>query len=96
MTRFNARRSLSFRSARTLLEDIWSAAELTRRFIVGYSFEQYAADEKTMAAVERQLLIVSEAAKRLGAEVELRVCYETHRPLFCGTELLTTSRLAGT
>lgn len=47
------------------LEDIEHYAEAAVRFIAGYSLEQYLADEKTRAAVERVLEICGEAMSGL-------------------------------
>jgi uncharacterized protein with HEPN domain len=45
------------------LEDIEYYADAAVRFIATYSLEQYLADEKTRAAVERVLTAVREALK---------------------------------
>lgn len=47
------------------LEDIEHYAAAATRFIAGYSLEQYLADEKTRAAVERVLEICGEAMNGL-------------------------------
>lgn len=47
------------------LEDIQYNAAAAIRFAAGYSREQYLADEKTRAAVERTLEICGEALKKL-------------------------------
>ena len=47
------------------LEDIEHYAEAAVRFMAGYSLEQYLADEKTRAAVERVLEICGEAMNGL-------------------------------
>lgn len=47
------------------LEDIEHYAEAAVRFVAGYSLEEYLADEKTRAAVERVLEICGEAMNGL-------------------------------
>lgn len=47
------------------LEDIEHYAAAAVRFVAGYSLEQYLADEKTRAAVERVLEICGEAMNAL-------------------------------
>jgi uncharacterized protein with HEPN domain len=47
------------------LEDIEHYAAAAVRFVAGYSLEQYLADEKTRAAVERALEICGEAMSGL-------------------------------
>lgn len=47
------------------LEDIERHADAAGRFVTGYSIEQYLADEKTRAAVERVLEICGEALSNL-------------------------------
>jgi uncharacterized protein with HEPN domain len=41
---------------------------MIERFTLGMDFDAYREDFKTMAAVERKLLLISEAAVRLGEE----------------------------
>jgi uncharacterized protein with HEPN domain len=41
-------------------------------FTAGMDFQAFSEDPKTVAAVERKLLVVSEAAIRLGTEAEIR------------------------
>lgn len=48
----------------TILHNI----NLARRFVVGMTFDQFAADERTLYAVTRCLEIISEASRRLPAE----------------------------
>jgi uncharacterized protein with HEPN domain len=45
---------------------------LARQFIKGLSYEEFASDERTIYAVTRCLEIVSEASRRLPAEVKAR------------------------
>lgn len=49
-----------------LLQDIAQSGEAIQDFVVGMSLDEYCADLKTRSAVERQFLIIAEAAKRLG------------------------------
>jgi uncharacterized protein with HEPN domain len=62
------RLSLPFRSTSLHLQDILRSIRLIESFLDGVSYEQYAADAKTQAAVERHLQIITEAAYRLGDE----------------------------
>jgi uncharacterized protein with HEPN domain len=48
------------------LQDILEATALIERFTAGMSFDQFRSDLKTVAAVERKLQLISEAAVRLG------------------------------
>jgi uncharacterized protein with HEPN domain len=56
---------LPFEDARSNLSDILAAIVAIGRFIEGMDFDAYAEDERTQAAVERKLLVISEAAIRL-------------------------------
>ncbi len=47
------------------LEDIEHYAAAVMRFTAGYSLDQYLADEKTRAAVERALEVCGEAMRKL-------------------------------
>jgi uncharacterized protein with HEPN domain len=47
------------------LEDVERHADAAGRFVAGYSIDQYLADEKTRAAVERVLEICGEALSNL-------------------------------
>ena len=47
------------------LHDISEAIAMIEQFTLGMDFEAYREDFKTMAAVERKLLLISEAAARL-------------------------------
>jgi len=64
---------LPFRDALSSLRDIYEAIESIARFVEGMDFSAFQADEKTNAAVERKLLVLSEAARRLGDDAE-RLC----------------------
>jgi uncharacterized protein with HEPN domain len=57
---------LPFRSPEVALRDIAAAIELIEDFTSGMNFDAFCQDLRTIAAVERKLLIVSEAAIRLG------------------------------
>ena len=48
------------------LQDILDAILMIREFTGTMSFEEFRDDPKTIAAVERKLLVISEAAIRLG------------------------------
>jgi uncharacterized protein with HEPN domain len=64
------RRSLPFREAWLSLQDILDAIHQIQGFTAGLEFDAFRADTKTVAAVERKLLVISEAAIRLGEEAE--------------------------
>lgn len=54
---------------------LWTIArniELARNFVAGLSFDDFAADERTLYAVTRCLEIVSEASRRLPQDVKDR------------------------
>ena len=53
-----------------LLGHIAQAIQAIESFTAGMDFEDFRADPKTVAAVERMLLTISEAAKRMGPGVE--------------------------
>lgn len=55
------------------LQDIAEAIEQIEKFTHGMDFEVFRTDAKTVAAVERKLQIISEAAVRLGDRAE-RLC----------------------
>lgn len=61
---------MPFRDARSSLGDILASIRLIEQFVQGMDFEAYRQDEKTQAAVERKMLIISEAAIRLKGEAE--------------------------
>jgi uncharacterized protein with HEPN domain len=61
---------LPFRDPPSSLRDIYEAIESIERFVEGMDFSIFQADEKTNAAVERKLLVLSEAARRLGDDAE--------------------------
>jgi uncharacterized protein with HEPN domain len=63
---------LSFREPELLLRDISGAIGLIEEFTAGMDFDAFQQDAKTVAAVERELQVLSEAATRLGGEAEAR------------------------
>ena len=60
------RPSLPFRDNETHLRDILEGLDHIDSFLGNMSLDVYKADKKTKSAVERQLQIITEAAKRLG------------------------------
>src|ERR1700761_6273683 len=67
---FNKRRFMPFDDAQNHLKDILDSIDAINRFIRGMSLESYSQDEKTQAAVERKMLVISEAAVRLKDQAE--------------------------
>ena len=64
---------MSFRpSPQTWLRDIIDAIAMIEQFTSGVDFDAFRANPMAVAAVERKLQIVSEAAVRLGDETERR------------------------
>ena len=61
---------MPFRDLPSSLRDIYEAIEAIERFVLCMDFSVFEADEKTNAAVERKLLVLSEAARRLGDDAE--------------------------
>jgi uncharacterized protein with HEPN domain len=61
---------LPFRDPLSSLRDVYEAIESIERFVLGMDFSAFEADEKTNAAVERKLLVLSEAARRLGDDAD--------------------------
>jgi uncharacterized protein with HEPN domain len=57
---------LSFKDSRRSLRDILDAIASIEQFTLGMDLEAFRSDAKTVAAVERKLLVISEAAIRLG------------------------------
>jgi uncharacterized protein with HEPN domain len=62
---------LPFRDANAHLQDIVEAIDHIDIFLGTMTFENYEADLKTKAAVERKMQIITEAAVRLGVEASL-------------------------
>ncbi len=63
---------MPFRDEDDSLRDIANAIDMIERFTSGIDLEQFSQDPKTVAAVERKLQIISEAAIRLGDAIESR------------------------
>jgi len=63
---------LPFRDVEKSLRDIASAIEMIETFTAGMDLEAFREDPKTIAAVERKLQVISEAAIRLGEAAEAR------------------------
>jgi uncharacterized protein with HEPN domain len=63
---------LPFRDDASRWRDILESLVLIEQFTAGMHFNAYRQDDKTKSAVERQLLILSEAAKLLGSLAEER------------------------
>jgi uncharacterized protein with HEPN domain len=64
---------LPFREPTLSLRDILDGIDMIVQFVSGMDFEAFRSDPKTVAAVERKLLLISEAAIRLGEDAE-RLC----------------------
>lgn len=62
---------MSFREPQRRLRDILDAIVMIERFTDSVTFDGFCEDPKTVAAVERKLLIISEAAVRLGEEAAI-------------------------
>ena len=62
---------MPFEDARSHLEDILASIRLVEQFVDGMDLDGYRRDEKTQAAVERKLLVISEAAVRLKDDAEI-------------------------
>jgi uncharacterized protein with HEPN domain len=61
---------MPFEDTDAALRDILEAILSVERFVNETHFEEFLWDEKTRSAVERKLLIISEAAIRLGDKAE--------------------------
>ena len=61
---------MPFNEPRLPLRDIREAIGAIEEFTAGMDFNSFQADGKTAAAVERKLLVISEAAIRLGSEAD--------------------------
>jgi uncharacterized protein with HEPN domain len=64
---------LPFREPALPLRDIVEAVTSIEQFTAGMDLEAFRSDPKTVSAVERKILLISEAAVRLGDEAE-RLC----------------------
>jgi len=60
------------RDWRLRVADVIAAAERIARFTAGETYQQFLADEKLVAAVCYELMIIGEAAKAVPGEVEAR------------------------
>ena len=63
---------MPFRDFDRTLRDIAEAVRLIEEFTVGMNFDAFREDPRTVAAVARKLLVISEAAIRLGEAAETR------------------------
>ena len=63
---------MPFRDFSRAFRDIADAISLIEEFTSGMDSDGFCEDPRTIAAVERKLLVISEAAIRLGQEGELR------------------------
>jgi uncharacterized protein with HEPN domain len=61
---------LPFRDPVSSLQDIHESIEWVEHFTSGFEFEDFRTDPRTVAAVERKLQLISEAAVRLGEQAE--------------------------
>ena len=64
---------MPFREPALSLRDILDAIDMILQFACDMDLEVFRGDPKTVAAVERKVLLVSEAAMRLGEDAE-RLC----------------------
>ncbi|MGO9261704.1 MAG: DUF86 domain-containing protein [Bryobacteraceae bacterium] len=64
---------MPFREPALSLRDILDGIDMITQFVGGMDLEAFREDPKTVAAVERKLLLISEAAMRLGEDAE-RLC----------------------
>ena len=64
---------MPFREPTLSLRDILDGVDMIVRFVRDMDFDAFREDPKTIAAVERKLLLISEAAVRLGEDAE-RLC----------------------
>ena len=64
---------MPFREPVLSLRDILDGIDMIVQFARGMDLEAFREDPKTIAAVERKLLLISEAAMRLGEDAE-RLC----------------------
>ena len=64
---------MPFREPTLSLRDILDSIDMIAEFVHGMDLAGFREDPKTVAAVERKLLLISEAAVRLGDDAE-RLC----------------------
>jgi uncharacterized protein with HEPN domain len=62
---------LPFEDAQSHLRDIRESIQLIEEFVSGMDLDGFRDDSKTRAAVERKMLIISEAATRLRDDAEV-------------------------
>ncbi|WP_027881936.1 HepT-like ribonuclease domain-containing protein [Meiothermus rufus] len=60
------------RNVRLYLEDIRESCARIRRYTAGFDFERFVADEKTVDAVVRNLIVIGEAVKNLPLDFRQR------------------------
>jgi uncharacterized protein with HEPN domain len=65
--------SPSSRDWRLYADDILEACGKIRRFVAGMTFETFAADERTLDAVVRNIEVIGEAAKSIPDDVAAKV-----------------------
>lgn len=63
---------MPFSDVERLLRDILDAIGMVETFTAGMDLDEFRDDPKTVAAVERKLQVISEAAIRLGGDAETR------------------------
>jgi uncharacterized protein with HEPN domain len=63
---------MPFESAEAALRDILRYIDHAEKFVAGFDWPTFHSDEKTVFAVTRCLEIISEASRRLPAEVKAR------------------------
>ena len=61
---------LPFEDRRTHLRDILQSINFIEEFVLGMELADFQQDARTQAAVERKMLVISEAAVRLGNDAE--------------------------
>ena len=61
---------MPFRANETHLRDIVEGIDRIAAFLADMDFDAYRTDLKTKSAVERQMQVITEAAKRLGHDAE--------------------------
>lgn len=64
---------MPFREPALSLRDVLDGIDMIVQFVHGMDLEAFREDPKTVAAVERKLLLISEAAIRLGEDAD-RLC----------------------
>ena len=62
---------MPFDDAKSHLADILESIVFIEQFVLGMDLDSFRWDQKTRAAVERKMLIISEAASRLRDEAEV-------------------------